>query len=148
MWKAFAELQELGWIDARRPRMVCVQSDGCAPIVRAFHAGESSAAPWEHAETFALGLRVPAAIGDFLMLRALRDSGGDAVAVSDGEIGVAGRDLALREGIFPAPEGAATWAAALRLRDVGRLDSRDTVVLFNTGGWYKYADGWRRALGL
>ena len=148
MWKAFAELQRLGWIDARRPRMVCVQSDGCAPIVRAFHAGAASAALWEGAETFALGLRVPAAIGDFLMLRALRESGGDAVAVSDAEIGVAGRDLALCEGIFPAPEGAATWAAALRLRDGGGLHDGDSVVLFNTGGWYKYADGWRRALGL
>ncbi|MFQ5601340.1 MAG: threonine synthase [Candidatus Krumholzibacteriia bacterium] len=148
MWKAFGELEELGWIGSRRPRMMCVQSQGCAPIVRAFDSGAERAEPWDDAHTFALGLRVPVAVGDFLMLRALRESGGSAVAVSDGEIGNAGRDLALEEGIFAAPEGAATWAAAQLLRARGELRETDTVVLFNTGGWYKYAEGWRRVLGL
>jgi threonine synthase len=148
MWKAFDEMQRMQWIDTPLPRMVTVQASGCAPIVRAFDCGADQAEPWQDAETFALGLRVPRAVGDFLMLRALRDSGGSAVAVSDGEIGVAGRDLALQEGIFASPEGAATWAAAERLREAGALSPLSTVVLFNTGGWYKYADGWRRSLGL
>jgi len=148
MWKAFDEMHRLGWIPEGAPRMVSVQSSGCAPIVRAFEQGDESATPWVDAETFALGLRVPRAVGDFLMLRTLRDSGGTAVAVSDGEIGVAGRDLALQEGIFASPEGAATWAAASQLRDQGGIGPQDTVVLFNTGGWYKYAEGWRRSLGI
>jgi threonine synthase len=148
MWKAFAEMEALGWIDARRPRMVTVQAAGCAPIVRAFHAGAERAEPWAEARTFALGLRVPAAVGDFLMLRALRQSGGTAVAVSEAGIAAAGRELATQEGIFAAPEGAACWAAARELRDQKWLRGDDSVVLFNTGGWYKYADGWRVALGL
>jgi threonine synthase len=148
MWKAFAEMAALGWIRGRMPRMVTVQASGCAPIVRAFEAGAERAELWQDAHTFALGLRVPAAVGDFLVLRAVRDSGGTAVAVSEAELAVAGRELALDEGIFPSPEGAATWAAARHLREAGVLDDGDTVVLFNTGGWYKYADGWRQALGL
>jgi threonine synthase len=149
MWKAFDEMDDLGWIESgRRPRMITVQAAGCAPIVRAFHAGAERAAPWEDAATFALGLRVPAAVGDFLMLRALRDSGGTAVAVGEAEIAAAGRDLARLEGIFAAPEGAATWAAARQLSAAGFFRPGETVVLFNTGGWYKYADGWRGALGL
>lgn len=148
MWKAFGELESLGWVTSKRPRMVTVQAEGCAPIVRAFHAGAERAETWQDARTFALGLRVPAAVGDFLMLRALRHSGGTAVAVSEAEIAVAGRELALEEGIFASPEGAATWAAARKLRDEGILEGEEEVVLFNTGGWYKYADGWRAALGL
>jgi threonine synthase len=148
MWKAFAEMAALGWIAGRLPRMVTVQAEGCAPIVRAFHAGAERADAWAGARTFALGLRVPAAVGDFLVLRAVRDSGGTAVAVSEAEIAVAGREMALDEGIFPSPEGAATWAAARRLHREGGLGEGETVVLFNTGGWYKYADGWREALGL
>ena len=148
MWKAFAEMEALGWIDGRRPRMVTVQAEGCAPIVRAFHAGAERAEPWAGAHTFALGLRVPAAVGDFLMLRALRDSRGTAIAVSDATIAAAGLELATQEGIFASPEGAACWAAALVLRDRGWLRGEESVVLFNTGGWYKYADGWRVALGL
>jgi len=148
MWKAFAELAELRWVAPPLPRMVCVQSEGCAPIVRAFHAGAERAETWRTARTFALGLRVPGAVGDFLMLRALRESGGTALAVSDAEIAAAGRELAREEGLFACPEGAATWAAARRMRDAGQLGSDETVVLFNTGGWYKYADGWRAALGL
>jgi threonine synthase len=141
-------MQALGWIDARRPRMVCVQADGCAPIVRAFHAGADTATPWENAHTFALGLRVPAAVGDFLMLRALRQSGGTALAVADATIAAAGRELAAAEGVFASPEGAATWAAARELASAGAFHPGETVVLFNTGGWYKYAEGWRRALGM
>ena len=148
MWKAFAELESLGWIAPRRPRMVSVQAAGCAPIVRAFHAGEERAAPWENARTFALGLRVPSAVADFLMLRALRDSGGTAIAVSEEAIARAGRELARTEGVFASPEGAACWAAATALRESGWLEPGTRTVLFNTGGWYKYADGWRAALGL
>jgi threonine synthase len=146
MWKAFAELEALGWIGSARPRMVSVQAEGCAPIVRAFHAGDERASLWENAQTFALGLRVPTAVADFLMLRALRDSGGTAVAVRETDIAVAGRELAHTEGIFAAPEGAACWAAAKSLRDAGWLRRGERVVLFNTGGWYKYADGWRAVL--
>jgi threonine synthase len=148
MWKAFAEMEALGWIDGRRPRMVTVQAAGCAPIVRAFHAGAERAELWAEAKTFALGLRVPAAVGDFLMLRALRESGGTAVAVSEAALAAAGRELATAEGIFEAPEGAACWAAARALRAAGWLHGDERVVLFNTGGWYKYADGWRAMLGL
>jgi threonine synthase len=146
MWKAFDELAALGWIAPHRPRLVSVQAAGCAPIVRAFHAGLENAPAWENAATFALGLRVPAAIGDFLMLRALRASGGTAIAVSDAEIATAGRELARAEGIFASPEGAATWAALRALHAAGAIQAHETVVLFNTGGWYKYADGWRAAL--
>jgi len=148
MWKAFDEMESLGWIGSRRPRMVTVQADGCAPIVRAFHAGAERATPWEHASTFALGLRVPAAVGDFLMLRALRASGGTAVSVSDAAMAEAGREVAGQEGMFFSPEGAATWAAAQVLRRTAALAEGETVVLFNTGGWYKYAEGWRAALGM
>jgi len=148
MWKAFGELETLGWIGARRPRMVTVQAAGCAPIVRAFHAGTERAALWEDAQTFALGLRVPGAVGDFLMLQALRDSGGTAVAVTEDAIAQAGQEMARREGIFASPEGAACWAGAKALRDSGWLAGSERVLLFNTGGWYKYAEGWRAALDL
>ena len=148
MWKAFAELRELGWIEPPMPRLCSVQAAGCAPIVRAFHAGALRAEPWENAQTFALGLRVPVAVADFLMLRALRESAGTAVAVSETEIGAAGRELALTEGVFPAPEGAATWAALRQLAAAGSLRDTRRIVLFNTGGWTRYAEGWRRALGL
>jgi threonine synthase len=148
MWKAFAELEALGWIDSRRPRMVTVQAAGCAPIVRAYHDGSERAAVWENAQTFALGLRVPTAVADFLMLRALRESGGTAVAVEEAAIVQAGRELARTEGVFASPEGAASWAAAQSLRDAGWLRGDERVLLFNTGGWYKYAEGWRSALDL
>ena len=148
MWKAFAEMEALGWIDARRPRLISVQAAGCAPIVRAFHSGADSAPVWEAAHTFALGLRVPQAVGDFWMLRVLRASAGTAIAVSDAEIAAAGRELARREGVFASPEGAATWAAVRALHAAGGLSDGEDVVVFNTGGWYKYAQGWRRALDL
>jgi threonine synthase len=146
MWKAFAELEALGWIDGRRPRMVTVQAEGCAPIVRAFEAGDERARLWDNATTFALGLRVPGAVGDFLMLRALRASQGTAVAVSEAAIMAAGRELARDEGVFASPEGAAAWAAVRLLHESHWLSPDADVVLFNTGGWYKYADGWREAL--
>ncbi len=138
MWKAWNELEQLGWIGSRRPRMVVVQSDGCAPIVRAFESGAEHAEPWEDARTIASGIRVPAAIGDYLILRAVRDSGGTAVTVSDDEIIAAQRDLARLSGIWAAPEGAATFAALATLRATGFLGGREHVVLFSTGTGSKY----------
>jgi threonine synthase len=138
MWKAFAELEELGWIGSRRPRMVVVQSTGCAPIVRAYEAGADHAEPWTDATTLAAGIRVPSAIGDYLILRAVRDSGGTAVAVSDDEITDAQRTLGRLSGIFAAPEGAATYAALPHLIGSGFLSGDERVVLFNTGTGLKY----------
>jgi threonine synthase len=140
MWKAFAELEALGWIGPERPRMVAVQSEGCAPIVRAFHEGREDAEPWEDARTVAAGLRVPVALGDRLILRALRESGGTAVAVSDGELLASGRLLAAAEGIFPCPEGGAGVAAVRRLREQGWLQGGERVVIFNTGAGVKYLE--------
>jgi threonine synthase len=141
MWKAFAEMSALGWIDpVRRPQMVTVQAAGCAPIVRAFAAGTEKAAPWEDAHTIADGLRVPKAIGDFLVLRALRESHGDAVAVGDGEMVTGMKDLGRLEGISAAPEGGAALHALRVLIANGRIKPHHTVVLFNTGGALKYLD--------
>ncbi len=133
MWKAFEELEALGWIDARRPRMIVVQTEGCAPLVRAFHAGVETAELWQNARTLAGGLRVPAAIGDFLILRAVRQSGGTSLTVSDAEMLEAVRLLAATEGIFAGLEGAATVAAYGKLLADGALKPEDEVVLFNTG---------------
>lgn len=138
MWKAFEEMAELGWVGDRRPRMVTVQSTGCAPIVRAFHAGEKFAAPWENAQTVAAGLRVPAAIGDFLILRALRESGGTAVAVSDEALLEGQRLMGRTEGIFACPEGGAAVAALKLLLEAGWIRPQERVVLFNTGSGLKY----------
>lgn len=142
MWKACAELEALGWMPAtaRRPRMVSVQAAGCAPIVRAFQAGDERAAPWEDARTAADGLRVPRAVGDFLILRALRASGGAAVAVSDAEMIAAMREMGAAEGVSAAPEGGATLAALRALLARGTIAPSDRVVLFNTGGALKYLD--------
>ena len=141
MWKACAELEALGWMPAgRRPRMVSVQAEGCAPIVRAFHAGADRAEPWEGARTVADGLRVPRAIGDFLILRALRDSGGTAVAVSDAAMIAAMREMGATEGLSAAPEGGATLVALRTLLAQGTIAPSDHVVLFNTGGALKYLD--------
>lgn len=141
MWKAFDELEALGWIPpGRRPRMVSVQAAGCAPIVRAFDEGTERAAPWENAATCADGLRVPRAIGDFLILRAVRESRGTAVAVSDDDMVAGMRELGRLEGISASPEGGATVAALRRLTDAGRIAPDETVVLFNTGGALKYLD--------
>jgi threonine synthase len=140
MWKAFAELEAVGWIGPRRPRMVAVQAEGCAPIARAFHAGEEFAAPWEDAATVAAGIRVPAAVADFIMLRLLRESGGTAITVSDREMRAAMAEMARAEGIFACPEGAATLAGLRHLRAAGWVRPADRVVLFNTGSGYKYLD--------
>lgn len=138
MWKAFAEMESLGWIGARRPRMVSVQAAGCSPIVRAFAEGSARAVPWENATTAAAGLRVPAPFADRLMLRVIRESQGTALAVSEGEIEAAGRELATTEGVLAAPEGAATWAALKRLGAEGWLGTDERVVIFNTGSGLKY----------
>ena len=136
MWKAFAELAEAGWVKGNPPRMYCVQSTGCAPVVRAFEAGAASCEPWINPWTIAAGLRVPGPLGDRLMLRALRESGGGAVAVSDPQLVAAARDLQTLEGIDASPEGGAALAAAVQLKEAGRLRASETVVIFNTGaGW-------------
>ena len=140
MWKAFGEMEAMGWIGPERPRMISVQAEGCAPIVRAFEQGERFAAPWENAHTIAAGLRVPAAIGDYLILDAVRESGGTAVAVSDAEILDAMRTIASLEGIWPAPEGAATLAGYLRLRAEGWLAAETETVLMVTGSGLKYLE--------
>ncbi len=138
MWKAFDEMEELGWIGSERPRMYSVQAEGCAPMVRAFEAGADHATPWEGAHTYASGLRVPGAVGDFLILRALRESGGGAVAIPDRAMAEWVGVLGAATGVFAAPEGGAVAAAAARLRERGELGDDDEVVLFNTGSGLKY----------
>jgi threonine synthase len=141
MWKAFEELEAIGWIaPGRRPRMVSVQADGCAPIVRAFAAGRDCAEPVVDAHTIADGLRVPAAVGDFLMLRILRESGGTALSIPDAAMIDGMRRLGSSEGISAAPEGGAALAALDRLLAAGKISDDDVVVLFNTGGALKYLD--------
>jgi threonine synthase len=138
MWKAFDELGQLGWIGDRRPRMVVVQAAGCAPLVRAFDQGAERADPWTDAQTIAAGIRVPSAIGDYLVLRAVRESDGTAVAVTDTEIIEAQRVLARGGGLYASPEGAASYAALHHLRRTGFLDGNERVVIFNTGMGIKY----------
>ena len=140
MWKAFDEMEQMGWIDSRRPRMVSVQAAGCAPVVRAFEAGADTATAWEDARTIASGLRVPSAVGDALMLQALRESEGTAVAVTDEELVEATHEMARHTGIFACPAGGATVAAIRRLRENGFVGKDDRVVLFNTGSGYKYME--------
>jgi threonine synthase len=140
MWKAFDEMERLGWIDGRRPRMISVQAAGCAPIVRAFERGERYAEPWSDAATAASGLRVPAAIGDYLILDAVRASGGTALAVDDATMIADMQVLAREEGISAAPEGAATLAAARELLARGFLRRDERIVLFNTGAAWKYGE--------
>ena len=140
MWKAFEEMEQLGWINERRPRMVCVQAAGCAPIVRAFELGSESADVWEDAHTVASGLRVPAAVGDFLILRALRESGGTAIAVTDEELIDACYEMAGMTGIFPAPEGGACLAGLKKLVAQNLVDVDERIALFNTGSGYKYLE--------
>jgi len=141
MWKAFDEMEQLGLLrSGRRPRMVAVQAAGCAPIVRAFERGAATAERWDDPRTYASGLRVPGAIGDSLILDALRDSGGIAVAVTDREMAAGQLDMARAEGVFAAPEGGATVAAARRLMADGWIRDDDRVVLFNTGTGLKYPD--------
>ena len=141
MWKAFEEMERIGWIPpGRRPHMVSVQAAGCGPIVRAFQLGTERAEPWQNAHTVADGLRVPRAIGDFLVLRAIRESGGTAIAVDDGPMVEAMREMGRLEGLSAAPEGGATVVALRGLLREGRIDRDDRVVLFNTGGALKYLD--------
>jgi threonine synthase len=141
MWKAFEELEAIGWLmPGRRPKMVAVQTEGCAPIVRAFHEGTPKAAPWENPHTVADGLRVPKAIGDFIMLKNIRDSGGTGIAVSDAQMIDDMFAMGKLEGVSAAPEGATTLSAARMLVADGRIKPHETVVLFNTGGALKYLD--------
>ncbi len=142
MWKAFDEMEQLGWIGSRRPRMVSVQADGCAPMVQAFHEGAEFADPWPNATTIADGLRVPAAVGDFLILRALRESNGTAVAVPDAEMLAGANLLGRTQGIFAAPEGGAVVAACQHLLVSGWLQPHELVVLFVTGSGHKYEHLW------
>lgn len=146
MCKAFDEMQEMGWIGAERPRMVAVQAEGCAPIVRAWEAHRESSEFFQNAATVASGLRVPGPLGDFIILRMLGQTHGTALTVTDDEMLQAGKELASLEGIFAAPEGAATVGAAHKLAASGWLKPHETVVLFNTGTGYKYSEAWQRAL--
>ncbi|HEV8159673.1 MAG TPA: threonine synthase, partial [Pyrinomonadaceae bacterium] len=140
MWKAFDEMEALGWIDSKRPRMVSVQSDGCAPIVRAFHAGERFADEFKNAATVASGLRVPKAIGDFLILDALHRSGGTAIAVSDDQLISAVKEIGATEGLFVAPEGAACLTALQMMIEQNSVKETERVVIFNTGAGVKYLE--------
>jgi threonine synthase len=140
MWKAFAEMEELGWTDGPRPRMFAVQAQGCAPIVRAFGQGRDRAEEWESSQTIASGLRVPSAIGDFMMLQVLRESRGAALAVSDSEMLVAMRELAETEGMLTSPEGGATLAALKKLLSDGLLAASESIVLFLTASGHKYQE--------
>lgn len=141
MWKAFEEMEELGWIEVgKRPMMICVQADGCAPIPKALQDGSTASTMWPDAHTLAAGLRVPKAYGDFIILDIVRKSEGTAIAVSDDAIMDAVKEMASTEGIFPAPEGAAALAAYKQLLQNGFLRDDDKVVLFNTGSGYKYLD--------
>jgi threonine synthase len=138
MWKAFDELEAIGWIGSKRPRMVAVQAEGCAPIVQAYDTGQRHAEPWQNAVTIASGIRVPAAVGDFLILDAVRESNGFAVAVSDDAIKEAHKECAVKEGILLCPEGAATLAALKQELATGRINPNEQVMLFNCATGLKY----------
>ena len=140
MWKAFDEMEALEWIGRKRPRMISVQASGCAPIVRAFAAGDSSASEFPNAHTVASGLRVPKAVGDFIMLRILRESNGGAVAVDDAEMIRVTHEVGSSEGIFVAPEGGACFAALQSLLGCGKILPNESVVIFNTGSGIKYLE--------
>jgi threonine synthase len=148
MWKAFQELEDLGWVKGKRPKMIAVQAAGCAPIPRAFDQGDAVSQMWQGAATFASGLRVPKAYGDYIILDAVRQSGGTAVAVSDEQIFASLKDWASHEGILMSPEGAAATAAYDHLIGTGFLTPSDRVVIFNTGSGNKYTDVLAHALGL
>ena len=142
MWKAFSEMEELGWIGAKRPKMIAVQVEGCQPVVRAFEQGAGRSEFWENASTVASGLRVPKPLGDFLILKAVRESGGTAIAVSDTELLDAGIRLASEEGLFIAPEGAACVSALEKLLQSGFLKTDEKIVLYNTGSGLKYLEAY------
>jgi threonine synthase len=140
MWKAFQEMEELEWISSKRPKMFAVQAENCAPIVRAFENGEEFAQPWENANTLAAGIRVPSAIGDYLILRAIRESGGSAITVSDDEMTDMTDLIGKLEGFFVCPEGAATACGAKKLIENGSIDPSEKTLLLNTGSGLKYLD--------
>ncbi|HUK37298.1 MAG TPA: threonine synthase, partial [Vicinamibacterales bacterium] len=145
MWKAFDELEAMGLVSGRRPRMIAAQAEGCAPIVRAFERHATASEKWENASTVASGLRVPKALGDFLILADVYASGGDAVAASDAELMEACRLMARLEGVFAAPESGAGLAAIQKLAAQNRIARDESVVLFSTGGGYKYLEAWTTA---
>jgi threonine synthase len=138
MWKAFEELGKIGWIGKKRPRMVAVQAAGCAPMVRAYEQGEEFAKRWDDAHTYAAGIRVPAAVGDFLILRAVRESNGFATAVDDDEIAAGLQEVAQTDGVLMCPEGAATYAAYKKELKSGRIDPKERALLFNCATGLKY----------
>ena len=140
MWKAFDEMERLGWIDSARPRMVSVQAEGCAPISRALAEGKDVSVRFENAHTYASGLRVPKAYADYLILKILRASKGEAVTVTDDEMRRGANELASFEGLFAAPEGGAAWEAVKKLVAAGKVDRDERVVVFDTGTGYKYVD--------
>lgn len=142
MWKAFSELEALGWIGSRRPKMIAVQASGCQPITRAFDEGAPEGEMWHDAHTIASGLRVPKALGDFLVLRAVRESGGTVISVTDDEMIDAGLVLAEEEGIFAAPEGGACIAAVRHLLEAGFLQPHEQIVIYNTGSGLKYLEAY------
>jgi threonine synthase len=138
MWKAFAELEAIGWLGKKRPRMIAVQATGCAPIVKGFEDGVEHVPLWPNAHTVAAGIRVPVAVGDFLILRAVRESGGFAIAIDDDDILAAREEIGRREGLLLCPEGAATWAAYKQALNDGRVGESDRVVLYNCATGLKY----------
>ena len=142
MWKAFDEMEQLGWVGPKRPKMIAVQAAGCAPVVRAFERGETRSEFWRNAHTAASGLRVPKPLGDFLMLDAIRKSRGTAIAISDEDMLDSGLELAAREGIFAAPEGAACVAAVRKLVREGFLKAAERIVIYNTGSGLKYLEAY------
>jgi threonine synthase len=147
MWKAFAEMEALGWLSSstpgsKRPKMIAVQAEGCQPVVRAFQEGSERSRFWEGATTIASGLRVPKPLGDFLVLQAIRESHGTAIAISDEALIEAGIQLATEEGIFASPEGAACIVAAERLIQNGFLKRDDKIVVYNTGSGLKYLEAY------
>jgi threonine synthase len=147
MWKAFEELEQLGWIGRKRPKMIAVQAEGCPPIVRAFEQNAEFSEFYQNASTLASGLRVPKALGDFLVLRAVRASGGTAITVSDDETMQATARFAESEGLFIAPEGGACIAALKKLRKSGFLNKSERILIYNTGSGYKYIDVWSQHYG-
>jgi threonine synthase len=142
IWKAFREMQDLGWLGPKLPKMIAVQAEGCRPIVTAFEEGRDQSVASQEAHTIASGLRVPKALGDFLVLRAVRESGGTAVAMPDQEMLDDGLKMAATEGIFPAPEGGACVAAVRKLLSSGFLNASDEVVILNTGSGLKYLEAY------
>jgi threonine synthase len=140
MHKAFKELQDLGWIDTPQPKFICIQAEGCQPLVKAFHEGEDSAEEYPNASTDAAGLRVPAVFADYIILKVLRETGGTAIAVTDKEMVDAMTEMGATEGVFAAPEGAATLVGLKKLIDQNFLTGSETVILMNTGSGYKYMD--------